>query len=129
MIDLILKLAVGLGGPELYIRFLGSPLLRTKWREFNLRSSQPIAISQMASLLRSLRPTLLRPIMAARYASFEAPLIISPAQLHQNFKENQHVAILDTTWFMPNSPRKAYDEFQKRRLPGAQFLDLDKVLI
>lgn len=67
--------------------------------------------------------------MAARYASFEAPLIISPAQLHQNIKENQHVAILDTTWFMPNSPRKAYDEFQKRRLPGAQFLDLDKVLI
>ncbi|KAJ4489519.1 Rhodanese-like domain-containing protein [Lentinula edodes] len=81
----------------------------------------------MASLLRSLRPTLLRPLVAARYASFEAPLIISPAQLHQNFKENQHVAILDTTWFMPNSPRKAYDEFQKRRLPGAQFLDLDKV--
>ncbi|KAJ4476746.1 Rhodanese-like domain-containing protein [Lentinula aciculospora] len=60
-------------------------------------------------------------------ARAEAPLIISPSHLHQIVKENQTVTILDTTWFMPDSPRKAYQEFQKRRIPGAQFLDLDEV--
>ncbi|KAF9073749.1 Rhodanese-like domain-containing protein [Rhodocollybia butyracea] len=57
----------------------------------------------------------------------DTPLIISPSQLYQGFNENQDVAILDSTWFMPNSPRKAYDEFQKKRIPGARFLDLDRV--
>lgn len=28
---------------------------------------------------------------------------------------------------MPNSPRKPYEEFLAKRIPGAQFLDLDHV--
>lgn len=28
---------------------------------------------------------------------------------------------------MPNSPRKAKDEYFSKRIPGAQYLDLDKV--
>lgn len=28
---------------------------------------------------------------------------------------------------MPNSPRRPSEEFQKKRIPGAQFLDLDEV--
>ncbi|KAJ3793626.1 Rhodanese-like domain-containing protein [Lentinula aff. detonsa] len=68
--------------------------------------------------------------MVAGYSSSagaEAPLIISPSQLRQSLKGEQQVTVLDTTWFMPNSPHKAYEEFQKRRIPGAQFLDLDEL--
>ncbi|KAJ3771546.1 Rhodanese-like domain-containing protein [Lentinula raphanica] len=68
--------------------------------------------------------------MVAGYSSSagaEAPLIISPSQLHRSLKDKKKVTILDTTWFMPNAPRKAREEFQKRRIPGAQFLDLDEL--
>lgn len=34
---------------------------------------------------------------------------------------------VDASWNMPNSPRKAHDEFLKKRLPQARFLDLDEV--
>jgi hypothetical protein len=34
---------------------------------------------------------------------------------------------VDASWHMPNSPSKARDEFLKKRLPQARFLDLDEV--
>ncbi|KAG8826700.1 hypothetical protein FRC19_008155 [Serendipita sp. 401] len=34
---------------------------------------------------------------------------------------------LDTTWFMPNSPRNARQEFEKARIRGAKYFDLDEV--
>ena len=34
---------------------------------------------------------------------------------------------MDASWHMPNSPRKAREEFLKKRLPQARFLDLDEV--
>jgi len=34
---------------------------------------------------------------------------------------------VDASWHMPNSPRKAREEFLKKRLPQARFLDLDEV--
>jgi thiosulfate/3-mercaptopyruvate sulfurtransferase len=42
------------------------------------------------------------------------------------------VRILDSTWFLPNSPfagpgGTAREEFERERIPGAQFLDLDAI--
>jgi len=57
-----------------------------------------------------------------------APLLLSPKQVNELLTHsNGAVSILDSTWFMPNSPRKAKDEFLARRIPGAQYLDLDEV--
>ncbi|KAG5648156.1 hypothetical protein DXG03_006110 [Asterophora parasitica] len=51
-----------------------------------------------------------------------APLLLTPQQVH-----TKKVALLDASWFMPNSPRQARQEFLSIRIPGAQFLDLDTV--
>ena len=62
-----------------------------------------------------------------------APLLLSPKQVNELLTQSRSnptsatVSILDSTWFMPNSPRKAKDEFLAKRIPGAQFLDLDEV--
>jgi thiosulfate/3-mercaptopyruvate sulfurtransferase len=37
------------------------------------------------------------------------------------------VSILDASWYMPNSPRNPADEYLSKRIPGAQYLDLDEV--
>lgn len=58
------------------------------------------------------------------------PLLLSPSQLQQLLPsptDTKQVSILDSSWFMPNSPRRANEEFQEKRVPGAQFLDLDEV--
>ncbi|KAG2345245.1 Rhodanese-like protein [Suillus weaverae] len=58
------------------------------------------------------------------------PLLLSPSQLQQLLPspaDTKQVSILDSSWFMPNSPRRANGEFQEKRVPGAQFLDLDEV--
>ncbi|RDB28517.1 Thiosulfate/3-mercaptopyruvate sulfurtransferase 1, mitochondrial [Hypsizygus marmoreus] len=54
------------------------------------------------------------------------PLIISPKEL-SDFSKERKVSILDASWFMPNSPRNPREEFLSKRIPGAQFLDLDEV--
>lgn len=66
--------------------------------------------------------------------SMSTPLLLSPSQLQQLLlsesptdSATKQVSILDSSWFMPNSPRKANEEFQEKRIPGAQFLDLDEV--
>jgi len=51
--------------------------------------------------------------------------LLTPAQL--NALPKASTRILDVTWFMPNSPRNAREEFAKTRIPGAQYLDLDEV--
>ncbi|KAF8624890.1 hypothetical protein AX15_005758 [Amanita polypyramis BW_CC] len=56
-----------------------------------------------------------------------APLVVSAREAHLLTQNNRSVRLLDATWFMPNSPRNAYEEFLSRRLPRAQFLDLDEV--
>ncbi|KAI6005085.1 Rhodanese-like domain-containing protein [Pisolithus orientalis] len=55
------------------------------------------------------------------------PYLISPSQLHESLQSSGGVSVLDASWFMPNSPRKPQEEFNKKRIPGAQFLDLDQV--
>jgi len=59
------------------------------------------------------------------------PLLLSPSQLQSSLDsrsgDSKQVTILDSSWFMPNSPRRPSKEFQEKRIPGAQFLDLDEV--
>lgn len=54
-------------------------------------------------------------------------MLLSPRQLSALLTSGKSVSILDATWFMPNSPRNALQEFRAKRVPGAQFLDLDIV--
>ncbi|KAK7694429.1 hypothetical protein QCA50_001615 [Cerrena zonata] len=53
------------------------------------------------------------------------PLVVTPKQLYD--LPSGSVTVLDASWHMPNSPRKAKEEFLSKRLPNAQFLDLDEV--
>lgn len=54
-----------------------------------------------------------------------APLLLSPSQAISVPRESR--LFVDATWFMPNVPRNPKQEFEKIRLPDAQFLDLDQV--
>ncbi|KAF8168335.1 Rhodanese-like domain-containing protein [Crassisporium funariophilum] len=57
-----------------------------------------------------------------------SPLLLSPKQVNDlTTSSPASVKVLDATWFMPNSPRKANTEFLAKRIPGSQFLDLDEV--
>ena len=53
------------------------------------------------------------------------PLTLTPNQLRG--LELGSVSILDASWHMPNSPRKAREEWLQMRVPGSRFLDLDEV--
>ncbi|EAU93339.2 thiosulfate sulfurtransferase [Coprinopsis cinerea okayama7 len=64
------------------------------------------------------------------YSSQRIPLVLSPQDvnnLRHSQQEQSDIALLDATWFMPNSPRNPQKEFLERRIPGAQRLDLDAV--
>ena len=50
-----------------------------------------------------------------------APLLVNPSNVTKDS------IFVDASWHMPNSPRKAREEFLKKRLPQARFLDLDEV--
>lgn len=55
-----------------------------------------------------------------------APYLLSPASVREAINSGS-VSVLDATWFMPNSPRKPLQEFKSKHIPGAHYLDLDKV--
>ncbi|KAF7437045.1 hypothetical protein PC9H_003879 [Pleurotus ostreatus] len=55
-----------------------------------------------------------------------APLLLPPDAVNK-LPTTRDVKILDATWFMPNSTRNARKEFATRRIPRAQYLDLDEV--
>jgi thiosulfate/3-mercaptopyruvate sulfurtransferase len=52
--------------------------------------------------------------------------LISTDWLAQHLGEPDLV-VVDTTWFMPSSGRKAHEEFLGAHIPGARFLDIDEV--
>ncbi|PIL29583.1 transporter [Ganoderma sinense ZZ0214-1] len=59
------------------------------------------------------------------------PLVVTSAQLH-NLKNDSSVqerdlVVLDASWHMPNSPRKADEEYRARHIPSSRFLDIDRV--
>lgn len=86
----------------------------------------------MAALLFARRPASFKPVLCRRMSSTTVygktcPFVLSPRQLHDLREKEPGVVVLDASWHMPNSPRKAKDEFVKKRIPGARFLDLDEV--
>ncbi|KAF9270457.1 Rhodanese-like protein [Marasmius fiardii PR-910] len=62
-----------------------------------------------------------------RSSSMGAPYLLSPSQLQDLLNREEHVKVLDATWFMPNTPRNPRKEFLAKHIPKAQFLDLDEV--
>ena len=48
-------------------------------------------------------------------------------QLKKGIEFRTGPIVLDCTWFMPNDPRKPFEEFQKQHIPGARFFDLDAI--
>ncbi|EMD41706.1 hypothetical protein CERSUDRAFT_79345 [Gelatoporia subvermispora B] len=56
------------------------------------------------------------------------PLVLKPAEVAaiQPGKPGDLV-VLDTSWHMPNSPRKAREDFHESHILGSHFLDLDEV--
>lgn len=58
----------------------------------------------------------------------KASLLVTPKAL-QDLRSSGavDVNILDASWFMPNSPRNASQEFIEKRIPGSRYLDLDEV--
>ena len=73
------------------------------------------------------RTQLLSKPFHARKMSSITPLLLSPTQVNDLIKSSTPVTVLDSTWFMPNSPRNAKSEYLSKRIPGSQFLDLDEV--
>jgi hypothetical protein len=55
------------------------------------------------------------------------PLCISPLRLHHLQRSGDPIQVVDATWMMPNSHRNPHQEFLSRRIPSAQFLDIDDV--
>ena len=80
---------------------------------------------RFAALARNV-PDMIRCASTRKAMSTSAtPLLLSPAHLHA--LPSTDVAILDASWFMPNSERKPRDEFLSKRIPGSRYLDLDVV--
>jgi thiosulfate/3-mercaptopyruvate sulfurtransferase len=65
--------------------------------------------------------------MYRHYATGSPAPLVSATQLEEAINSTTPPVILDCTWFMPNVPRNAVAEFQKARIPGARFFNLDEV--
>jgi len=52
--------------------------------------------------------------------------VVSPAWLAERL-DAPDIRILDASWFMPSDPRDAKAIFAERRLPRAQFFDIDEI--
>lgn len=52
--------------------------------------------------------------------------VVPPAWLADRL-EAPDTRVLDATWFMPSDPRDAKALFAERRIPGAQFFDIDDI--
>lgn len=65
--------------------------------------------------------------MYRHYATGSPGPLVSATQLQEAINSTAALIILDCTWYMPNVPRNAVAEFQKARIPGARFFNLDEV--
>jgi len=66
--------------------------------------------------------------MTRNYATSGSKPLVSASELKSAIASGTSPVILDCTWFMPNVPRNPREEFQKARIPGARFFDLDEVI-
>ncbi|KAF9014929.1 Rhodanese-like domain-containing protein [Cyathus striatus] len=55
------------------------------------------------------------------------PFLLSPVQVRDMARSSIPMAILDASWFMPNSLRNPEKEFLAKHIPSAQYLNLDEV--
>lgn len=61
-------------------------------------------------------------------ASAVAPLLLTPTQLKEKLDAiPSDVRLLDASWVMPNSPENCCEQWGKKRIQNAAFLDLDQV--
>jgi hypothetical protein len=67
-----------------------------------------------------------RPTPIPNEERFTEP-IRTAEQLKKGVEYHTGPIVLDCTWFMPNDPRKPFEEFQKEHIPGARFFDLDAI--
>jgi len=58
--------------------------------------------------------------------TFKEP-VRTAQQLKKGIEFRTGPIVLDCTWFMPDDPRKPFEEFQKHHIPGARFFDLDAI--
>lgn len=84
-------------------------------------------VSRRAGFFPGLRPHVAKRAMSRTIYGNNCPLVLSPRQLADLKTNESKVVILDASWHMPNAPRNAKEEFAKRRLPAARYLDLDEV--
>ncbi|KAI0757222.1 Rhodanese-like protein [Daedaleopsis nitida] len=82
-------------------------------------------------LARRVAPFLRRSSLRSYATMFgdNCPLVLSPAQLHhlKASESSPDLVVLDASWHMPNSPRKAGEEYLANHIPFARFLDIDRV--
>lgn len=58
------------------------------------------------------------------------PLVVTSPQLQSMMAAQSSpddLVVLDASWHMPNSPRKADEEFLASHIPSARFLEIDRV--
>jgi len=106
-------------------------LIDVCWLRKSSSESTTSTVSSCTMGFFVLRPSALRfsrLFVSMKMSTSAAPLLLTPKQVNDlQTQSNSAISILDSTWFMPNSPRKAKDEFLAKRIPGAQYLDLDEV--
>lgn len=82
----------------------------------------------MFKLLRSSASVLSRSCSSRKLSSYAAPLLVTPEQVIELTRSNPSaVSVIDSSWFIPGFWRDARAEFLAKRIPGAQYLDLDQV--
>lgn len=106
---------------EVTVAMPGASGVDLLFHEFESAKMLSLLARRSAALPRFLSSRLMSSAFGAH-----VPLVLTPRQL-QDIAPSSNVAVLDASWHMPNSPRNAREEFAKKRIPGAQYLDLDEV--
>jgi len=59
-------------------------------------------------------------------SSTSTPFLVSPVEL-KTLQDAGDAVVLDVSWYLPVEGRDPVKEYNEKRIPGAQFLDLDDV--
>ena len=86
-----------------------------------------IKISQVTTIVRRVKKIYQIP-WRTMSSSAVAPLLLTPSQLKEKLATiPSDVRLLDGSWVMPNSPENCREQWSKKRIQNASFLDLDQV--